>query len=497
MGVSKETESEILRLFHAEKWKRGTIARQLHIHHGVVDRVLTRNGIPYERVRVRHSMIEAYLPFIRSVLAKYPRLTATRLYEMVKERGYAGAVDHFRGMVARHRPRPAAEAYLRLRTLPGEQAQVDWAYFGKIKIGNAERPLFGFVIVLSWSRQIFLKFYTGLATSNFLQGHVDAFTEWGGVPRELLYDNLKSAVLERIGDAIRFNPQLLDFAGHYRFAPKPVAVARGNQKGRVERSIQYIRHSFFAARQWNGLEDLNNQAAVWCREVAGARKCMEDQQMTVIQAFESERENLLALPDNPYPAYEMAVVSVGKTPYVRFDLNDYSVPHEYVRRQVTVFADSDWVTIADGPKQLAKHRRCFEKLRQIETPEHIKALVDEKKKAKKGSGLNRLVSAAPSVTDLYRLAAEKGHALGGMTSKLLWLLDLYGPVEMEEAVREVVKSGGSHCSDVGQVLERRRRSKGLLSPVAIQLPDDKRINNMVVMPHSLASYDNLTQEEKQ
>lgn len=497
MSVSKETESEILRLFHAEKWKRGTIARQLHIHHGVVDRVLRRSGIPVEHVRVRRSMIEPYLPFIRSVLEKYPNLTASRLFEMVRQRGYAGAADHFRGMVARHRPRPAAEAYLRLRTLPGEQAQVDWAYFGKVKIGNAERPLYGFVMVLSWSRQIFLRFYTGLATPIFLQGHVDAFSEWGGVPRELLYDNLKSAVLERMGDAIRFNPKLLEFASHYRFAPKPVAVARGNQKGRVERAIQYIRHSFFAARQWRDLEDLNDQAMVWCREVAGGRKCLEDQQMTVTQAFESEKANLLALPDNPYPTQEMVVVSVGKSPYVRFDLNDYSIPHDYVRRQVTVFADSHWVTIVDGPKQLAKHKRCFEKLRQIEITEHITALEEQKKKAKKGSGMNRLVSSAPSVRELFEVAAEKGHAMGGMTAKLLDLLDLYGPLETEEAIREVVKSGGSHCSDVGQVLERRRRQKGLLSPVAIRLPDDKRINNLVVLPHSLASYDNLSGEDKQ
>lgn len=497
MTVSKETESEILRLFHAEKWKRGTIARQLHIHHGAVDRVLTRNGIPFERVRVRGSMIDPYLPFIRSVLEKYPKLTASRLFEMVRERGYAGAVDHFRDLVARHRPRPAAEAYLRLRTLPGEQAQVDWAFFGKIKIGNAERPLFGFVMVLSWSRQIFLKFYTGLATSNFLQGHVDAFSQWEGVPRELLYDNLKSAVLERVGDAIRFNPQLLDFAAHYRFAPKPVAVARGNQKGRVERAIQYIRHSFFAARKWDGLEDLNNQAMVWCKEVAGARNCLEDQQLTVTQAFESEKESLMALPANPYPVHEMVVASVGKTPYIRFDLNDYSVPHEYVRRQVTVFADSNWVTIADGPKQLAKHKRCFEKLRQIETREHITALEEQKKRAKKKSGMSRLMSAAPSVKELFVVAAEKGHAMGGMTAKLLELLDLYGPAATEEAIREVVKSGGSHCSDVRQELERSRRRKGLLSPVAIQLPDDKRINDLVVLPHSLASYDNLSGEEKQ
>lgn len=497
MTVSKESESEILRLFHVEKWKRGTIARQLNIHHGVVERVLLKNGIAIERMQVRRSMIDAYLPFIRSVLEKYPKLTASRLYEMVRERGYAGAVDHFRDMVARHRPRPAAQAYLRLNTLPGEQAQVDWAYFGKVKIGNAERPLFGFVMVLSWSRQIFLRFYTGLATAHFLQGHVDAFLEWGGVPRELLYDNLKSAVLERIGDAIRFNPRLLEFAGYYRFAPKPVAVARGNEKGRVERAIQYIRHSFFAARQWDGLDDLNNQAMVWCNQIAAARKCAEDREMTVGEAFEKEKGSLLALPENPYPAYEMVVASVGKWPYVRFDLNDYSVPHEYVRRQVTVLADSAWVRIVDGPTEVAKHKRCFEKQRQIETPEHIERLSEQKKRAKKGSGMNRLFSAAPSARDLFKMAAERGNSIGSLTSKLLSLLDLYGAVEMEEAIQEVVKSGASHCSAVSQVLERRRRKKGLLSPVAIQLPNDNRINNLVVLPHSLASYDNLSAEEQQ
>ncbi len=219
--------------------------------------------------------------------------------------------------------------------------------------------------------------------------------------------------------------------------------------------------------------------------------------MTVTEAFESEKTNLIKLPDNPYPAHEMVVVSVGKTPYVRFDLNDYSVPHEYVRKQVTVLADSDWVTIVDGPKQLAKYRRCFEKLRQIETPEHIKELQEQKKKAKKGSGMNRLMSAAPSAAELFKIAAEKGHVMGGMTAKLLDLLDLYGPAETEEAIKEVVKSGGSHCSDVAQVLEKRRRQKGLLSPVAIRLPDDKRINNLVVLPHSLAGYDKLSMEEKQ
>lgn len=496
MGVSKETELEILRLHHAEKWKRGTIAKQLHLHHGVVDRVLAKNGVDVERLRVRGSMIDEYVPFIRSVLTKYPKLTGARLYAMVKERGYRGGVHHFTDMLARHRPRPAAEAYLRLKTLKGEQAQVDWACFGKVKIGNAERPLYGFVMVLSWSRQIFLRFYTGLGTANFLQGHVDAFSEWNGVPRELLYDNLKSAVLERVGDAIRFNPKLLDFAAHYRYAPKPVAVARGNEKGRVERAIQYIRHSFFAARKWDDLVDLNNQAAIWCREVAGARQCAEDRELTVTEAFELEKPSLMPLPEDPYPVSERTVATVGKTPYVRFDLNDYSVPHEYARKQVTVLAEPEWVKIVDGLKEIATHTRCYEKQRQIEAPEHIERLKEEKKKAKKGSGMSLLFSAAPTARKMFEMAAERGYPIGSLTSKLLSLMNLYGAAEMEESIKEVVSFGACHCADVNQVLERRRRQKGRLSPIAIQLPNDKRLSDMVVIPHSLASYDRISGEEQ-
>ena len=113
---------------------------------------------------------------------------------------------------------------MRLSTLPGEQAQCDWAHFGKLKVGNAERRLLAFVMVLSWSRKIFLRFYFGDSTANFLRGHAEAFEYYGGVAREILYDNLKSAVLERVGDAIHFNPDLLSLAAHYRFAPKPVDV---------------------------------------------------------------------------------------------------------------------------------------------------------------------------------------------------------------------------------------------------------------------------------
>ena len=159
-------------------------------------------------------------------MERFPTLTAARLFDMVKARGYTGGPDHFRHRIAQLRPRRPREAYLRLRTLAGEQAQVDWAHFGKLTIGRAERPLMAFVLVLSYSRYPFVRFYLGASLANLIRGHVEAFSVLGGTAKVLLYDNMKSVVLERRGDAIRFHPTLLELAAHYRFEPRPLAEMR-------------------------------------------------------------------------------------------------------------------------------------------------------------------------------------------------------------------------------------------------------------------------------
>ena len=391
MAISKTLEAKILRYHFVEHWGPHTIAAQFGIHHSSVDRVLSQAGIPKAERTRQASIIDPYLPFLIETLAQYPRLTATRLYAMAQQRGYPGGPSHFRSHVAQLRPRKPSEAYLRLRTLPGEQAQVDWGHFDTLQIGGAKRPLMAFVMVLSWSRQIFLRFYLNQRMESFLRGHVAAFDAWGALPRVLLYDNLKSAVLERRDDAIRFHPTLLALSAHYHFEPRPVAVARGNEKGRVERAIRYIRDSFFAGRQWSAIDDLNAQADAWCAGPAANRACPEDQRMTVSEAFEQEQPHLLALPDNPFETDERVVASVGKTPYVRFDLNDYSVPHTQVRRSVTVMASLTHVRVLDGSAVIAEHPRVYGKGEQIEHPAHIEALLGAKRGARHHRGQDRLV----------------------------------------------------------------------------------------------------------
>jgi len=230
MTIDKALESKILRYHFVEHWGVNTIAAHLGIHHTTVDRVLCQSGQPKRDRARRPSIVDPFHPMIVETLEKFPKLSATRLLGMAQVRGYAGGSSQFRAHVAQLRPKKPAEAYLRLKTLPGEFGQVDWGSFGHVTIGRARRPLSAFVIVLSWSRMIFLRFYLDQRMSNFVHGHVDAFSTWQGLPRILMYDNLKSAVIERQGDAVRFNPTLLALAAHYRFEPRPCAPYRGNEK---------------------------------------------------------------------------------------------------------------------------------------------------------------------------------------------------------------------------------------------------------------------------
>ena len=491
MALTPEIEAQILRYYHAERWRIGTIAAQLHVHRDSVARVLAQAGLPALGPVRRPSAVDPYLPFILETLAQFPRLRASRLYDMVKDRGYPGRPDHFRHLIARHRPRPKAEAYLRLRTLPGEQMQSDWGHFGHLEIGRARRPLMGFVAVLSWSRQIFLRFYLGAHMENFLRGHVAALNAWGGCPRIALYDNLKSAVLERQGQAIRFHPTLLALCGHYRFEPRPVAVARGNEKGRVERAIRYIRDAFFAGRRFKDVDDLNAQAEAWVIGPAGERRCPEDETLSVSEAFAQERGRLLELPGDAFPTDELKAVSAGKTPYVRFDLNDYSIPHTCVARTLSVAASLDQVRIFEGHTVIATHPRSYGRRQQIERPEHIAALVRHKHQASAHRGTDQLIQVVPTSRELLTGAAERGEPLGRTVRALTELLERYGVAELSAAIAEALGRGVPHPNAVRVALERQRQAQGEPPPLAVSLPEHVKRRDVPVRPHKLDDYDQL------
>src|SRR6266496_836987 len=456
--ISPETRVQIRRYFYAEHWKIGTIAQNLNVHPDTV-----RRAIEVERFQhaepLRPSIVDPYLPLVREVLEQHPRL----------------------------RPQ-SHEAFLRLQVFPAEQAQVDWAYFGSVMVGRAKRQLSCFVMTLSWSRALYLEFFFDQTTENFLRGHVRAFQDWSGAPRVILYDNLKSAVLERRGDQIHFNPRLLELAAHYHFAPRPCQVRAGNQKGRVERAIRYVRDSFWAGRVFTTLAECNRQALVWRDEVAHQRRWPDGSARSVAEAFAEEQPRLLPLPLHLFNTDRMEEVRSRKTIYVHFDLNDYSIPPEAVGRPLTLVASDTDVRILDGAAEIARHARSYDRHQLVLDPAHAQALRRTKRKALHQTRAGRLALAVPESEALLERAFAQGESAAGQTAQLLRLLDRYGGAALRRAVREALERNTPRASSVAFLLRRQHRSTPL---PALDLSRHPEAQALDVRPHDLETYDEL------
>jgi transposase len=490
--ITPEQHAEIRRLYYAEHWTVGTIAAQLGVHHETVAAAINRASVLTRGGRCRATALDPYLPLLRDTLAQYPRLRATRLHEMVRQRGYAGSAVQVRRAVRRLRPAPASEAYLRLTTLPGEVAQVDWGSFGTIRIGRGTRPLSAFVLVLGYSRAVHAVFTLDQTLESFLRGHVEACDALGGCARTLIYDNLKSAVLDRQGSAVHFHPRLLELAGHYHFAPRPCAPARANEKGKVERQIQYLRHAFFAARPFRDLDDLRAQFVAWRDTVAHQRRHPEQRDQTVAQVFAAEQRVLLPLPAHPFETTLVRPVRTGKQPYVSFDRNRYSLPHTLVQRPVTLLADATTVRVVDGPTEVARHMRSYDTGAVVEDPAHVAALTAAKHAARPVTTRQRLRQAVPGIDRLFDQWAIHGDAGVSQLRRLLDLLDDYGGAALAAAVDEALTREAPSAGTIAHLLDHQRRRRGLRPVVPLVLPHHPGVQDLTVQPHALETYDALS-----
>jgi len=396
-------------------------------------------------------------------------------------------------VVADLRP-PRREAFLRLRAFPGEQAQSDWAHFGEVRLGRARRRLSGFVLTLSYSRALWLEFFFDQSLENFLLGHVHAFHDWGGAPRSLQTDNLRSVVLERRGDAIHFHPRFLELSAHYHFATLPCRPARGNEKGRVERAIQYVRSSFFAARPFTTLEDFNRQALAWRDQVAHQRSWPGDDSRTVAQAFAEEKPRLLPLPAHPFSCDATRTVYADKTLCVRFDLNDYSVPPPALGRALTLVASPTTVRLLDGATEIASHRRSYDRHEHLEDPAHRQALLEQKRKALGSTASGRLAALVPESQAFLQAAFERGESAARLTVQLLRLLDDYGVAELAAALREALDHNTPRLSSVAFIRARRHRQRRQRTPLAVNLSRRPDLENLTVSNPTLEAYDDLAQD---
>jgi transposase len=488
-----ELEPEILRLYKVEKWPIGTIAQHFSVHHSVVERIVTHDH-PIKVPQSRPSILEPYMGFIQSTIEKYPKIKGSRVFGMIKERGYPGKCpSRVCSYLRKIRPQKKKEAFFRLTSLPGEQAQVDWAHFGTLKTSASHsRKLYAFVMTLSHSRMVFLKFFLSSTSRDFYQGFSEAFEFFGGVPRQVWMDNLKSGVVSRLGPLVQFNENMLTLARHFSFEPVAMGVRRGNEKGKVERSIQYVRTSFFEARPFKDLADLNEQALEWCLKVAGSRNWQDDSSKSVIDVFTQEKEKLLSLPKNPWMARERLLVNVPKVPFVRFDLNQYSVPWKFAGSSIILEYDDVYIFFYKDGECIGEHMRSFGKGEVVEKKEHFNQLMEYKNRAKKHTGLDRLKSAVPVALEFVKILSDRGENPGGVVSSLLNMLEIYGRKNLDEAISEVVIQDSPRLKSLYFVLKRLDKSGDKTCSVPAQITLNSKTENLVVEYHSPKRYDEIT-----
>ena len=349
-------------------------------------------------------------------------------------------------------------------------------------------------MTLCYSRALYVEFFFDQSLANFLTGHVRAFEHFAGVTRRIAIDNLRSAVLARRGDQIRFHPRYLELAGHYCFEPQPCHVGASHEKGRVERSVRFLRDSFFAAQSFTTLEALNESVRRWSEQIAGARPWPDDPAHTVAEVFaEQERQRLLALPQHRLDTSERTTVRSQKLLWVRFDRNDYSIPPTAVGRPLTLVATDAEVRLLDGPALLASHRRCYDQGQRVTDPAHTQALLAQKRAAAAGALDSALRLAVPEVNAFVDAAFPRHRSVGLLTGPLTRLLHLYGPEALRGALAEALARSTPTLASVEYLLEKHRRANRRRPPLPVDLADRPELAAMHVQPHPLAAYDHLAE----
>ncbi|MBU0512196.1 MAG: IS21 family transposase [Chloroflexi bacterium] len=372
-----EDWAEIRRLHKVEKLSERAIARRLGLHRETVRGALAKDEPPSYHREVRQSVLEPYKPKIHALLGRDHDLSGVRIFEIIQEEGYTGQVSLLRAYLRRVRPeyRPRA-VYQRTSYEAGEYGQVDWGEMPEPVLWQGQWcKVYAFVMVLCYSRLMYLEFSLSSQLADFLRCHQNGLRFLGGSAKIWVYDNLTSVVRQRRGKEIRFNETFSQFAGYYLFRPYACWPGSPHQKGVVERPMDYIQRNFWAGRNFADFSDLVGQGRRWQDGTANAREHRITRQEPR-QLFEAERSQLVALPAEPFDTAWILYPRVSKDCVVRVQTNDYSVPWEVAQRhrRLEVRVEGEWVRLRVEGQEIACHARCYGRHQQILNPQHYAGL---------------------------------------------------------------------------------------------------------------------------
>jgi transposase len=401
----------------------------------------------------RPSKLDPYLGRLSRWLAEHD-YTSAKLLHKLREEGYTGGYSILKERIAQLRP-PHTEPRLTLAFEPGECAQVDWGCAGHICVGNVRRRLSFFIMVLCYSRKLYVEFTLAERQEQFLACHQNAFQYFQGVPRRVMVDNLKSAVLSHPrGQPAVYHPRYLDFAAHYGFQVRACNVRSAHEKGRVENAVGYIKGNFLPGLEFTSLSAVQTAARHWMETVANQRLHATTRRKPE-DLFAEER--LLPLPERPYDCgFERDTVTTALF-RIHFDGNRYSVPAKQAGKRVQLRAYPDKVLIYRENALIAMHQRSYEKGRDIVDPEHESALLKQRRHARDQQTLQRFLRLSGEAEAYYKALADHRPNPFFHVRKIVALADIYGEEKTERALRDAMEFGAYSAECIMNLLEQRAR----------------------------------------
>ena len=403
----------------------------------------------------RVSKLDAFKGQIVRWLDAHP-YSAQQIFQRLREAGYRGGRTMVSDYVQRIRPR-RPPAFLKLDFAAGEAAQVDWGEYGTIAAGSTRRRLSFFLMVLCYSRRMYLEFTLSQTSEFFLACHENAFAAFGGVPKKIMVDNLRSAVLQRLaGVAPVFNPKYLDFSRHWGFEIAPCNVRAGNEKGRVENGVGYVKKNLLAGLELADFAALQPAATLWMDTVANVRM-HEATHQRPIERFEDERAHLGRLNPAGFDLARVCLVRASPQFRVALDSNHYSVPARYAGQRLTLKAHADRVCIYEREQLVARHARSMDRHQDIEDPEHAHQLVVQRKSAREQRLLVQFLALSPR-SQAYRegLEAKRVNARAHLR-KILALAEIHSKEAVARAMDDGLELQAFSAEYIANILAARRR----------------------------------------
>jgi transposase len=460
------------------------IARKLRLNRITVKKYMEHPEKSVIQRTAATSKLSPYYEMLEDFLRQDPDVHAPVVLQRLQAAGFDGKITIVRDYLREKRKSSKApQAFIRFESPPGKQIQIDWGHFDSLSYGNAKRKLYVMSMTEAHSRMLFVQFTHSQKQEVLQQSLMNGFKFFGGTSAELVFDNMLTAVTERVGHIIRFNEFFLDFLRILHMTPVACNVRAPYEKGKIESTIGYIRKNFWPLRSFKDLGDVQRQANEW-RDTVANQRIHETTGEKPADRFQQAR--LRPLPELLPDLRETCQLKVHKDFEIHFDGNRYTVPPTMIGKNITLKADHETIMIYYKEKRVAVHDRCWSRNQRIENPAHTESVRKLQKQLWKDRQIQLFSSLGDEAVRYLESLAEAGRPIKSSISRLLALKDEYGTASLLHAINKALSFKAYGVDYIENILYQEMTPESPKQPVRLK---NEALNRLRLAQPMLEDYD--------